>query len=206
MNKRPLDDDETLHEREQLTKKPKIDGREVAEDTLNASPKHTKIDADGDLILRIGDGLGAEGQAQTFQVCSAALRRSSQVFKSMLNAFGPRKGPKPTNQQEEGSDVEWTVNLPEDDPHAFSILLNILHGHVDQVPADIDLRKLEKVLAIADKYFLTRMTKPWIETWSKCLMAASPYHMDRITILGLARKLNNRTAFLTQIRDLTLDS
>ena len=75
------------------------------------------VDAEGDLLLNVGAKL-AGVKPWSFRVCSAALRRASAVWKSML--FGPWVEAKP-------AEGDWTVNLPEDNPESFNVLLAIFH-------------------------------------------------------------------------------
>ncbi|CZR60549.1 uncharacterized protein PAC_10445 [Phialocephala subalpina] len=44
------------------------------------------------------------------------------------------------------------LNLPDDNPAAFQILLNIIHGHVRKVPDQVDLKTMTKLSVLVDKY------------------------------------------------------
>ena len=42
--------------------------------------------------------------------------------------------------------------LPDDDPKAFEIILNIIHGHVKKVPLKADIKLLTQICVLIDKY------------------------------------------------------
>ncbi|KAK4032528.1 hypothetical protein C8A01DRAFT_41027 [Parachaetomium inaequale] len=108
------------------------------------------VDPDGDLLLRTA--------TTSFNVCSAALRRASPVFKAML--FGPWAESKPT-----GAGEQWVVSLPEDPPAALEIVLDIMHGKVDVVPNEIKASLFSDMLVLTDKYDLRRLLRPWTRRW-----------------------------------------
>lgn len=112
-----------------------------------------------DLRLEVGE------QSTAFLVCSKAMARSSPAFKVML--YGPFTEAKPKVG-------EWIVRLPEDDPRAFAILLDIIHGRSDRVPMDLHLAQpppdcaatlLYDVVKMADKYCLLPLLRPWVNPW-----------------------------------------
>lgn len=107
------------------------------------------VDADGDLLLNVGAKLGVK--PWSFRVCSAALRRASAVWKSML--FGSWIDAKP-------AEGDWTVDFPEDNPESFNVLLAILHGKFLAVPSVVSLDCLCAILVLADKYDLIHLLRP----------------------------------------------
>ncbi len=115
------------------------DSRPKLETTPSPSTEEEKLepvmevvlDSEGDLSLLVGAELpGAE--PLHFQVCSAALRRASPVWKAMLS------GPWAEAAAAQDAD-DWTIDLPEDNPEALETLLSILHGSFDSVPKVISL-------------------------------------------------------------------
>lgn len=96
----------------------------------------TTIDPDGDLKLVVGD------EKVTFLVDSRTLRRQSGVFKAML--FGG------FIEASQGSD--WTVELPEDDPDALEVVLNLVHANSHRLPSSLSLHELYSMVVLIDKY------------------------------------------------------
>jgi hypothetical protein len=128
-----------------------------------AAPPATVMDPDGDLLLRVGAELPGV-QTTDFRVCSAAMRRASQVWKSML--FGPWSEAKP----KKGT---WVVNLPEDNPTALLVILTIIHGRFSDVPRGMWLPQLYDVLIALDKYDLMGLIQPWYKYWA-CVASNPP--------------------------------
>lgn len=75
------------------------------------------MDPVGDLILRVGSN--SNFSIKNFKVCSSSLRRASPVQKKML--FGP-------GRESQRDPSGWLVELPDDDPAAMHVLLDIIHG------------------------------------------------------------------------------
>jgi hypothetical protein len=113
------------------------------------------IDADGDLLLRAGTALEGE-KACEFRACSATMRRASPVWKTML--FGPWQEAKPAHG-------DWTVDLPEDKPYPFKVLLAIVHGNFQVVPESPSFEQLHDILVLTDKYDMIRVIRPWVGAW-----------------------------------------
>ncbi|KAL1839666.1 hypothetical protein VTJ49DRAFT_1276 [Mycothermus thermophilus] len=103
------------------------------------------IDPDGDLILRTPEAC--------FKVCSAALRRASPVFKTML--FGPWRESKPATG-------DWIVDLPEETKFVLNSVLPIIHAVPVLVKPFVDIDPFIDVLMFADKYDMKEILQPWI--------------------------------------------
>ncbi|KAL2266235.1 hypothetical protein VTJ83DRAFT_5587 [Remersonia thermophila] len=133
---------------------------QTSEDCSDPAPPHEdliSIDPDGDLILRVGKG----SAKQQFRVCSSTLRRAAPVWKAML--FGPWRESKPAAGP-------WIVDLPEDDPKALRVLLDILHSNFATVPETIDkISDLKKILDLTDKYDMLSRIRPWAKSWAAIL-------------------------------------
>ncbi|KAI0377355.1 hypothetical protein F5Y04DRAFT_264440 [Hypomontagnella monticulosa] len=133
------------------------------------NPSKVIIDPDGDLHLTVG-----ESNPVTFLVCSKALARASLVWKKLL--YG---GFAESVQPDRASGEEWIVKLPEDDPKAIEILLDIIHCRFDRVPTSVALKPapavdralkwsdLYQLTVLTDKYDLTRSLEPWVGRWLK---------------------------------------
>lgn len=66
------------------------------------------------------------------------------------------------------------VPLPEDDPQALQILLNIIHGHMRKVPRSVNIGTLTQVSVLIDKYALHEVTEVFTEIWFDKLEAKMP--------------------------------
>lgn len=116
------------------------------------------IDSEGDLYLEVRE-------SHIFQVDSRMLCRCSPVFKAMLT------GPWLESQPTEG---KWTIKLPEDSPRGLEVLLNIVHGRFDMVPASLEGDYLFDVCVEADKRDMVKVLRPWSKVWGMKL-GLDPY-------------------------------
>lgn len=147
-------------------------------------PATTRLDPDGDLTLVIGQN----SKKRDFVVCSRTLSRASLVFKRMLN--GNFLEARPTD----GS--PWVVNLPEDHPGVAKILLAIIHSRFDLAPALGErppTKELYEVLVFTDKYDLTRLLRPWAQSWIPSADTFSK-STDYNRLLGIAWELGAESA------------
>jgi hypothetical protein len=158
-------------------------------------PTPEAIDPDGDLFLVIGAEI--HGKPHTFRVCSAAMRRACQPWRSML--FGPWREAKPAHG-------DWVVQLPEDDPDAMRILLLIVHGTVAEVPEGPSLDELEDLVQVADKYDLLHILRPWTMCCWEGRVLDIDYEAgeDLITCIHVAWQLRAGDAFAEKIKELAL--
>lgn len=101
-----------------------------------AAGDYIVMDPDGDLKLIVGQ------KEITFLVDARSLRRQSPVFKAML--FG--------SFREAVQGPDWTVPLPEDDPIAFELILNTIHGNLNRLPSKIEVADLYNMVVLANKY------------------------------------------------------
>ncbi|KAK4239774.1 hypothetical protein C8A03DRAFT_13842 [Achaetomium macrosporum] len=156
------------------------------------------MDTDGDLILRVGSDGTAE--MTDFKVCSATLRRVSPVFKAML--FGTWIESKPPRH----SGRQWMVSLPEDDPSAMRVILHIVHGHFDKVPASSTSYALSDLVVTADKYDMLRCLRPWAAKWWK--EATHEFYRRPINplLVHVAREFGDESSYASGLKDLILRS
>ena len=117
-------------------------------------------DPAGDLVLKLGSG----EEVTLIRVHSQVLSLASPVFAAMLS---PRFAEGQTLEDNKGLvDSTTTIDLPDDDPMAMSLLCKILHFKEDAAqqtsyPPDI----LMGLAVICDKYNMSRALSPWSHIW-----------------------------------------
>ncbi|CAJ2504019.1 Uu.00g114130.m01.CDS01 [Anthostomella pinea] len=125
------------------------------------APTRTCIDPRGDLILEVG----SDDSKAAFVVCSRALSRSSPFWEKILyGEFSESQ-----KMHLERGDAEWVVKLPDDDPDAMKVLLDISHSRFADVPQVMYPDELYPITVITDKYDLTHLLQPWAEGWLSLL-------------------------------------
>jgi hypothetical protein len=72
--------------------------------------------------------------------------------------FGPWKESKP-------AEGDWVADLPEDDPWPILVILRIIHGAFDEVPEDLSLSELSRILVYTDKYDMVHVLRPMARRW-----------------------------------------
>lgn len=70
------------------------------------------------------------------------------------------------------------IPLPDDDPDAFLILLNIIHGRVRKVPLAIDVQMFAQIATLVDKYEVHEGAEMFTNFWFEHLKSSIP---DRYT-------------------------
>lgn len=97
---------------------------------------------------------------------SRCLTRSSPVFKAMLKPNFP-----------EGATLLFTgrveVPLPEDDPVAFALLMDIVHGK-NGVPRHLSLSMLTSLSLLVDKYQLQKVVSKHSNQWIEAIRRDIP--------------------------------
>ncbi|KAK6203964.1 hypothetical protein LQW54_008537 [Pestalotiopsis sp. IQ-011] len=149
-------------------------------------PQTTIVDINerGDIVLLVGEfkcqikanGDHVHTKAVGFRVCSSTLARASPVMKAML--FG--------NFREA---TQTTITLPEDDPKAMELLLSLVHGDTDRVykfgepwkknrdVSDEYVDEIYQIVALADKYIMTRDLRPFASDWCDALIEWEEYSL-----------------------------
>jgi len=130
--------------------------------TAKSEPQKVIIAEGGDLYLNVGrleDKL-------VYQVASQTLWVASRVFRKM---FGPDS---PFSERILVKRAGITGFPPaeltlDDDPVAFSHVLNVLHHRFHQVPGNVDFPVLVAIAAIVDKYELRDAMTLWAQKWSQ---------------------------------------
>lgn len=95
-------------------------------------------------------------------VSSKHLRLASPVFSAMFNPQHFQEGKLLKENSSEGL-VE--VELPDDEPETFEILMNIIHGRAHRVPQEISFETLTKLAILVDKYRMVEPTIPYVQIW-----------------------------------------
>lgn len=101
------------------------------------------------------------------RVSSRHLTLASPVFHAMLH----RKFSESNTLSLTGS-VE--IPMPDDDPDAFLILLNILHGRIRKVPLAVDLETLTQIATLVDKYDIMEPVELFANFWFDNLKSTIP--------------------------------
>ncbi|KAF3022606.1 hypothetical protein E8E14_013717 [Neopestalotiopsis sp. 37M] len=164
----------------------------LIQNSMAQDPVVIDIDELGDLVLVVGtneceviDGHHNHEEAICFRVCSRTLARWSPVMKTML--FGKFR--------ESTQDV---VELPDDNPEIMKALLDIAHGdfkavlELDKRHADTSSRHfladdVYSVIALANKYIMTRALCPWASRMIPTLMPKEEQSEDYCSIADFRR-------------------
>ena len=149
--------------------------------------KYHEIDPDGDIFLLVGssacivddqsniDGSMSDKADESpdvrMRVSSKHLALSSRVFKSMLQP-GFLHGDKLRSQ---GHAI---LSLPDDNPAATLILMNLIHGKIRKVPLKVDVGMLSQLAILVDKYELLEITEIIQTFWFKELEQSIPQELD----------------------------
>jgi hypothetical protein len=100
-------------------------------------------------------------------VSSRHMMLASPVFRAMLDG-----------NFKEGCDLSSNgkvqVPLPDDNPAAFVIVLDIIHGHNRRVPREIDLELLSEISILVDKYQMVEAVEFFAESWIEGLKSSLP--------------------------------
>ncbi|PMD25408.1 hypothetical protein NA56DRAFT_565466 [Hyaloscypha hepaticicola] len=100
-------------------------------------------------------------------VSSRHMMLASPVFRAMLDG-----------NFKEGCDLtsngKVQVPLPDDDPEAFAIVLDIIHGHNRRVPREVELELLTEISILVDKYQIYEAVEFFAESWIEGLNFSLP--------------------------------
>ncbi|KAH8883234.1 hypothetical protein GQ53DRAFT_699818 [Thozetella sp. PMI_491] len=133
---------------------PTLRKRKRPQEESESRDEMIEFDSLGDLILDVGP------DQSRFLVCSKSLSRASAAWKTMF--YGPFAEAKPTG---EAAAKDWVVQLPEDDPTALTIILDIIHGRFDDIPQTLEVDALLNLTILTDKYDLAHLLRPWAKGW-----------------------------------------
>ncbi|KAG5755748.1 hypothetical protein H9Q69_006012 [Fusarium xylarioides] len=128
---------------------------ETSESFSNESGKPLVcFDKSGDLYLKVGQNPG-----RLMLVDSRALGRVSPRLKEIVSL----------NQKDTEDGDDWTIELPDDNPVPFTVLMNLIHARFEKVPAKVSLKKLYGACILTSKYEMTQVLRPVAERWFKAL-------------------------------------
>ena len=159
------------------------------------------IDADpaGDLVLKLGTG----DEMTLIRVHSKVLSLASPVFAAMLSPrFAEGQALKDSKAM---VDSTTTIDLPDDEERAMSLLCKILHYREDAAqrtsyPPDI----LIGLAMICDKYNMSRALSPWSRVWMEtCHREGQEDHCDTALI---SYGLEHHKSFWKSTRDIVRHS
>lgn len=119
--------------------------------------KLLSFDSDGDLLLRLTSLTSKE--TVRIKVSSKHLMLASPVFKAMFKPDLCLEG-----ELLKSRDLA-EVDLPDDDPEPFELLMNILHGRSRQVPQYISFDTLTNLSILADKYQILEPLEIYLRLW-----------------------------------------
>jgi BTB/POZ domain len=102
-------------------------------------------------------------------VSSKHLMLASPVFKAMLQHSNFKEG----DMLRSSGQVK--VPLPDDEPIALKILLDIIHGRVRQVPRQVSLKTMTELSILVDKYQMLEVVELYVEIWMNTLKASVPF-------------------------------
>lgn len=120
-------------------------------------PSVVHFDEDGDTRLL----LTRCGHEHTYVVSSKVMSLVCSAWKSMLSLKnGFREATLGNNR---------VIPLPDDDPEALRIVLNIAHMHFDLIPKVLTFKTLLGVAELTEKYGTIKILRPWIKEWLKAV-------------------------------------
>ena len=106
-------------------------------------------------------------QEVRIRVSSKHLTLASPIFKTMLQ-------PKFKEGLQLHSHGHAELPLPDDNPAALLILLNLIHSQLRKVPRKIDLWMLTELAVLVDKYELLETTEMVLDYWLQHLNCTIP--------------------------------
>lgn len=152
------------------------------------------FDDQGDLRLEVGENAAR----RSFIICSRALARVSKPFKAMLygdfaESKSRIKGP------------NWTVELPEDNPQAFTTILHIVHSQFGMVPEIVTRETLHQITILTNKYDMTESLRPWARTWLSHVYSADSTLQGDEVLSWIAWELGDRSLFQNKMQWMLYD-
>ncbi|KAI0509043.1 hypothetical protein F5B22DRAFT_369497 [Xylaria bambusicola] len=143
------------------------------------SPTVEILDPEGDMLLIVGK------QICTDRACNSAGNEASNAICFHVNSIivagaSPALGfalYSPSAVATPGNSIEWVARLPDDDPQAMHIIMNILFGDLPITPDEhVNIEQLLNLAILADKYDLTHHLTYWSAQWVQDM---EPYWVGR---------------------------
>jgi hypothetical protein len=166
------------------------------------------IDPDGDILLHLlqeqltddasdGKTVGKKPESRELIVSSKVLSLASPVFKAMLSS---RFKEGIELAEEKASSKPYTLNLPDDNAEATTILCRILHFNMNDVPEKPTPVCLEDLAFLCDKYRCINAMKYcgsiWLRDWLVVYDSKDPSIDDLCRLLIFAYVINLPHEFL----------
>ncbi|KUJ15851.1 uncharacterized protein LY89DRAFT_670390 [Mollisia scopiformis] len=148
------------------------------------------FDPEGDLLLRllepktgsaVEDKVGPSAPEATSMeefhmlVSSKHLKLASPVFRAMFQP-GFLEG------QILQSQARAQIDMPDDDPEAFGLLMNAIHGLSSKMPITVNLKTLTALALVVDKY-QSEATFPYAQRW--CLVLGDAFDWKNAPMSGI---------------------
>lgn len=114
-------------------------------------------------VSEAGQSVVLLNQTVHMRVSSRHLMLASPVFAAMLDRNKFKEG---VTLHSEGS-VE--IELPDDDPDAFVILLDVIHGHTRKVARKTTLFMLNQIAVLVNKYHMVEVIEVFSNMWIRRL-------------------------------------
>lgn len=123
-------------------------------------PSTKDVYRNGDLMLVVGEDFGP---AHRFRVSRDTMCMASTVWRAMLSREG---------QFSEATQKE--VAFPDDDPHAFYLILQVAHLQFAKALQQMNLEDLAEVAILCDKYDTVALVRPFIPGWVQPFLCEHP--------------------------------
>lgn len=93
-----------------------------------------------------------------YKVIEVNVSSASDAFNNLLYEINtrPKKG-------------AWVINLPDDNPQALKVILQIIHFRFGEVPKCPTIDELFEICILVSKYDCTHLIQPWAEKWGGLL-------------------------------------
>ncbi|KAH6674272.1 hypothetical protein B0J14DRAFT_653575 [Halenospora varia] len=163
-----------------VSRAPGSSDRSKCVDTEDGSNAGTDEDGEGlncSTVRRQENYMSSE--KRRLRVSSKAMSIASPVFRAMLVP----------DRFEEGralSEGAAEIELPDDDPAAFTIIVFILHHRNRQVPKKIELQTMGSLAIIVDKYQLLECMELYRDVWLPDLNTQLPTSFDNTLLEWLS--------------------
>ncbi|KAF2455416.1 hypothetical protein BDY21DRAFT_75818 [Lineolata rhizophorae] len=108
------------------------------------------FDAEGDITLFVG-----RDKVHEFRMCSSWLASASETWADMVDSAMA------TDSQ--------SIQLPDDDPLALKLMLQIVHFQFSRLTKFITLQELYSIAMLSQKYRVRELFKPFVENWIRQL-------------------------------------
>jgi hypothetical protein len=134
-----------------------VPAEEAEDEIANIEPVSIQDDLSN---MKLSDG-GSEPELEEVKILASSrhMALASPVFRSMLDKNKFSEG---RTLHAEGS---VQISFPDDDPDAFLVLLNVIHGLTRAVDRHPDLNLLTELAILVDKYHCLQTVEVFAEIW-----------------------------------------